>query len=181
MRDVPLLKAFNKLSLPLLTTTLFITLVVMLAGTAYILTLPPSKELVESGEEFQTLTYVNATEEEKEKLELTEEDFSALSFELKLINIDRAKVLVVYNGTKLRVISSVAIVDLITKKLTGEEDGSPFYYIFLSYFLASQCFPAGIMTFVYNSQGIFYNEIAYTNDSPTFRRICGFLARKIRV
>ncbi|CAD26363.1 hypothetical protein [Encephalitozoon cuniculi GB-M1] len=166
-----------------LTPKLLVVIGVMVMVVMYIIVLTPSAEVVNEVEtsesEFQTKTYLNASQEVREELTIKREDFEGFYFTLRLINPMRDRVVMIVNGTKLKtIVSSKYIIRFID---TIESDGkSPFYFIFFSYLTGSLYFPVGTVNFVSNSEGIWYNGVLYTGHPSIFRRICLLLSRDIK-
>lgn len=127
----------------------------------------------------QTKTYLSASKEMREELEIKREDFEGFYFTLRLINPMRAKVVMVVNGTKLRTIESNKYITRLVETI-DLDDKSPFYFVFLSYLMGSLYFPVGTVNFVSNSEGIWYNGVCHSGRSSTFRRICFLLSRDIQ-
>lgn len=152
------------------TVKLLLVVAAMAGAIVYLLTLPAPLTVVTTEDEVQTQTYLNASGNERELLVVRHEDFEAQYYEVAFMNPQQGKVLVVVNGSKVKTVQSNAYIDLMLESL--DADMSPFYYVFLSYFLASLSFPAGTISFFAKSTGVYYNGNLYPESSPLFKRLC---------
>jgi len=130
------------------------------------------------GAELQTSTYIYASDEGRKSLTASKDDLDGTYFSLLLLNFDRNKVAMVLNGTKLKTIESSNYVNRIVE-LVGN-DTTQFMFLFLSYLIGSRYFPVGSISFVMNSEGIWYNGVRHESHPFVFRRICTMLIRDIK-
>lgn len=159
-----------------LTVKLLVILALMIMGTAYLTTLSPSKITLNGPiGEIQTQTYLNASEAEREKLEITESDFNNPDFEVRLINVGKGKVLMVLNGEKLKPVSSIAYIEQIKKHVV--RDKTPTYYVLVSYFIASLSFYADSISLIVNSEGVWYNELFHRGSTSLAKKMCTLLVK----
>lgn len=153
-----------------LTIKLLAAMTVMLVVITYLLTLPlpPADPKEETGIQTQTPP-AKVSNEEKRAPGLTKRDLESQYFEMKFMNIESGKVIVLFDGYKMGTIDSRKYLSAILSSTTRDE--LPFFCIFFSYFTASLCIPVGSIYFNLNSSGVYYDDTLVEND-VFFRRLC---------